>query len=105
MTPTAVLCASDLAHGVVKGQAEDLDVEVNGVAGEVAFGPAPVGVFDDETGKGGQNKITRLTRDELETALLEQRRQRGEPGGADLLARPSGFIEWVGHSLFASGVG
>ena len=30
------LCAGDLAHGIVEGQAEDLDMEVNGVAGEVA---------------------------------------------------------------------
>ncbi len=69
-----------MAHGVVEGQAEDLDVKVNGVAGEVAFGPAPVGVFDDETRHGGQNKIAGLPCDELEAALLRQRRQRGEPG-------------------------
>jgi hypothetical protein len=37
--------------------------------------------------------------------LLEQRHQRCQPGGADLLPRPSGFIEWAGHSLFANGVG
>ena len=77
----------DLAHGVMEGQAEDLDVEVNGVAGEIAFGPAPVAVFDDEAGIGGQNKIARLAGDELESALLEQRHQRGQPGSADLLAR------------------
>ncbi len=35
MTPTAGLCAGDLAHGVMEGQAEDLDMEVNGVAGQV----------------------------------------------------------------------
>ncbi len=35
------LRAGDLAHGVVEGEAEDLDVEVNGVAGQVALGPAP----------------------------------------------------------------
>jgi hypothetical protein len=28
----------NLAHGVVEGQAEDLNAEVNGVAGEVALG-------------------------------------------------------------------
>lgn len=53
----------DLAHGVVEGQAEDLDVEVNGIAGKIAFRPAPVAVFDDETGIGGQNKIAGLTGD------------------------------------------
>ena len=37
-----LFCAGDLAHGVVEGQAEDLDVEVNGVAGQISFGPAPV---------------------------------------------------------------
>jgi hypothetical protein len=63
-----ILWANDLAHGIVEGQAEHLDVEVNGVAGEVAFGPAPVTVFDDEAGIGGQNKIARLAFDELESA-------------------------------------
>ena len=53
MTPVVILAAGDLAHSVVEGQAEDLDVEVNGVASEVAFRPAPVTVFDDETGIGG----------------------------------------------------
>ena len=70
--PVVGLCAGDLAHGVVEGQAEDLDMEVNGVAGEVALRPAPVAVFDDEAGKGGQNKIARLAGDELETVFLEQ---------------------------------
>ena len=37
----------DQAHGVVEGLAEDLEVEVDGVAGEVAFGPASVAVFED----------------------------------------------------------
>ena len=54
MTPAVVLCAGDLAHGVVEREAEDLDVEVNGVAGEVTFRPAPIAVFDDEAGIGGQ---------------------------------------------------
>ena len=42
----------NFAHGVVEGQAEHLDKEVDGVAGEVALGPAPIGVLDDETGEG-----------------------------------------------------
>ena len=50
MTPAAGLLTGNLAHGVVEGQAEDLDVEVDGIASEVAFGPAPVTVFDDEAG-------------------------------------------------------
>jgi hypothetical protein len=66
MTRAVVLCASDLAHGVVKGQTENLNMEVNGVAGEVAFRPAPVAVFDDETGIGWQNKIASFARDDLD---------------------------------------
>ena len=38
------------------------------VAGEVALGPAPVTVFDDQTGTGGQNEIARLVFDELDVA-------------------------------------
>ena len=57
MTPVVGLSASDLAHGVVEGEAEGLDVEVNGVTGEIALRPAPVAVFDDEAGIGGQNEI------------------------------------------------
>ena len=59
-----------MAHGVVEGQAEDLDKEVDGVAGEVVLGPAsawlrrgrpaPVAVLEDEAGIGGQNEIARL---------------------------------------------
>ncbi len=105
MTLADGLCAGDLAHGVVEGQAEDLDVEVNSIAGEVSFRPAPVAVFDDKTGIGGQNKITGLARDDLESAFFQQRHQWCEPGGADLLARPPNiFKRWVGHSLFANGV-
>lgn len=76
----------DVAHGLVEGQAKDLDVEVNGVAGEVALGPAPVAVFDDETGKSRQDKIARLCRDELQAAFLQERNQWSDSCGADLLA-------------------
>ena len=65
MPPAVVLGAGDQAHGIMEGQADNLDVEVNGVAGEVAFGPAPVNVFGDEAGIGGQNKFTRLAGDEF----------------------------------------
>ncbi len=101
----------DLAHGVVEGQAEDLDMEVNGVAGEVSLGPAPIAVFYDQAGIGGQNEIARLACDEFEAPLLQERNQRGQPGGADLLARPARCLRtattkrWVGHSLSSSGVG
>ncbi len=43
------------AHGVVKRPAEDLGVEVDGVAAVVAFGPAPVAFLDDEAGKVGHH--------------------------------------------------
>ena len=109
MTSAVVLDAGDLAHGIVEGQAEDLDVEVNGVASKVAFGPAPVTVFDDEAGIGGQNKIAGLLGNELKPALLEQRHQQCQPGGADLFARPPWALRttmrrWVGHSLFSNAV-
>ena len=109
MTPAVVLCASELAHGVVEGQAEDLDVEVNGIAGQIAFGPAPVAVFDDESGIGGQNIVACVPSNEFKFALLEQRHQWREPGGADLFARPKWALRptmrrWVGHSLFSNGV-
>ena len=108
-TPAAGLCAGNLAHGVVEGLAEDLDMEVDGVASEMAFWPAPVAVFYDETGISGQNKIACLACDELESALLEYRHERYQSGGADLFARPAWALraamrQWVGHSLFSNGV-
>ena len=47
--------SSDLAHSVVEGQAEDLGTEVDGVAGQIPLGPAPIGVFNDQTGIGGRD--------------------------------------------------
>ena len=47
-----VLSSGDLAHGVAKGQAKDLDTEVYGMAGQVALRPSPIGVFDDQAGIG-----------------------------------------------------
>jgi hypothetical protein len=44
--------AGDVVHGLVEGQPQDLDKEVNGVASPVPLGPAPITVFDDEAGKG-----------------------------------------------------
>ncbi len=88
--------AGDLAHGVMEGQAEHLDVEVNGIAGQIFFGPAPVGVVDDETGIGRQDEVARLTCDELESALVEQRNKRGQARGADLLTRPTAALAAIG---------
>ena len=53
-----------MAHGVMEGQAKDLDEKVNGVARQVAFGPAPVAVFDDEAGMSGQKEVAGLALDE-----------------------------------------
>ena len=98
MTPAVgLLCAGDLAHGVVEGQAEDLDMEVNGVAGQVAFGPAPVAVFDDEAGISGQNKIAGLACDELESAFL----QAAEPVGP---AGRRGFVRAVQRTFLSNGL-
>jgi hypothetical protein len=63
----------------VEGQAKDLDVEVNGVASQIAFGPAPITVFYDQSRIGGQDKVARLAFDELESALLQERDERGQP--------------------------
>ena len=92
MMPLAGLsCAGDLAHGVVEGQSQDLDMEVNGVAGQVALRPTPGTVCDDQAGIGGQNKIARLPFDEFQSAMPEQRHQWGDAGGADLFPRPPWF--------------
>src|SRR3954464_1275684 len=76
--------ADDLAHGVVKVHFQDLDKEVDGVAGEVALRPAPIAFFEDETGEGGQFEVARLLFDKLQAALLQQRYERGLSGSADL---------------------
>lgn len=103
--------AGDLAHGVVEAHSEHAHEEVDGVAGEVSFRPAPVAVLDEQSGMSGQFKVARLSFDELEAALLQQRNQRGQPGGADLFAGPAraggvgGVTRGVAHSLLSSGVG
>jgi hypothetical protein len=59
------LCAGDGAHGVVKAHSQNLDEQVDGVAGQIPFRPAPVAVFEDQTGMGGQFKVARLSFEEL----------------------------------------
>lgn len=100
------LLAEDLAHGVMEAHAEDGGEEVDGVTGEVAFGPSPVGVFDDETREGGEVEVMGFAFGELESALLEKGRQGDQSCGADLVAGPAGlfFIVVGGHGLFSSGV-
>jgi hypothetical protein len=91
-----------LVHGDVKGQAENVNVEVNGVAGQIALGSAPVAVFGDVAGIDGQNTIA------ASLAMNSSPRcwsngGSGERGGADLFTRPPGAI-WEGdcHNLFAN---
>jgi hypothetical protein len=57
----------------MEAQAQDLDLEVDGIAMEVALGPAPIRLFDDEAGEGGQLEVARLLFDELEAAFLQER--------------------------------
>lgn len=100
-----ILCAGDPAHGVVEGEAEDLNEKINGISCHIALGPAPVGVFYDEAGIGGQNIIARLLCDELECLFLQERYQRSQAGDADLFTRPACLMGVGCHSLFSSGVG
>ncbi len=58
------LRSGDLAHGVVEVHSQNLNKEVDGIASQVALGPAPVAVLDDEAGKDGQLEIARLLFDE-----------------------------------------
>ena len=83
-----------MAHGVVEGQFEHLDMEVDGVAGEIALRPAPITVFEDESGKGRQLKVARLPCDEWESSFLQEWNQWGQARGADLLAGPPGCWRW-----------
>ena len=52
-----VLFADDLSHGIVERKAEDFDMKVDGVSGEVTLGPSPVGFFYDETLVGRQGEV------------------------------------------------
>ena len=79
----------DLEHGVVEGQFEDLNEEVDGVALEVTLGPAPVAFFEEETGEGGQLEVAGLLLDELEAVLVQEWDQRCPASGADLFAGPA----------------
>ncbi len=64
-------------------------MEVDGVAGEVAFGPSPVAILDDETGKGRQKVVAAPAFKQLKVSFLKQRQERSQSGGADLLASPA----------------
>ena len=66
----------------MEGQAKDLRAKVDCVALEIAFGPAPVAVLDDEAGILAHEEVAAAELDQDQAALFEQRRQRREPGGA-----------------------
>jgi hypothetical protein len=55
--------SGDLEHGVVEGQLENLDKEVDGVTFQAASVPVPIGFLDDEAGEGGQLQVARLLLD------------------------------------------
>ena len=73
----------------MKGHAQDLHEEVDGVAGQIAVWPAPATFFDNQPWKVRQLEIACFPFDELQPALLQQRNQRSLERGADLLARPA----------------
>ena len=54
---------------------EDLDKEVDGIAGDVAFGPAPIRLFDQKVRDSGQFEVTRRSLNNLQALFLEQRQQ------------------------------
>lgn len=99
----------DVAHGLVEGQAQDLDEEVDGVAGQVALWPAPVILLEDEAWESGQGEVARFLGDELESPFFQQRREFSVPRRLDLFAGPAragrGFKRGAGHSLSFSEVG
>ena len=91
-----------MAHGFVEAHAEDLCEEVDGISREVAFGPSPVGVFDDKAGEGAELEHMGFALGEGEAALVQHGREGDEAGRTDLFAGLSGvfFIEVGGHGLF-----
>jgi hypothetical protein len=69
-----------LGHGLIEGHAENLDKEVDGIAGLVLAGPSPVGVFDKESLVGGQFEVLGFARDQFEAALAQERFERRHAG-------------------------
>ena len=63
--------AGDVVHGLVEGQPQDLDKEVDGVTFQAASVPVPIGFLDDEAGEGGQLQVARLLLDQLEALKNE----------------------------------
>src|SRR2546430_3138846 len=71
--------AGDLAHGIVKAQAQDLDEELDGVAGQFALGPAPVAVFEEQAREGRSEEHTSELQSQSNLVcrlLLEKKKKR-----------------------------
>ena len=49
----------------MEGSPEHLDVEVDGVAALISFGPAPIAFFYDETGEVGHQVVATSGLDEV----------------------------------------
>lgn len=111
MRPVGASGTQEGAHGVVEAHSQDLDAEVNGVAGQMALGPAPITVFEQEARVGEQLEVVGVAFAQGQSALLHQRHQWDQASGADLVAGPTrrgtrrGFRRGGGHSLSSSGVG
>ena len=97
--------AGDLLHGIVEGETEHAHAEVDGIARKLTIRPAPIGVFDDETGIGRHGIIARVVLDHGESAFFEQRNQWCDACGTDLVVGPARFRRRGCHSLFSNGVG
>jgi hypothetical protein len=72
----------------MEGEAEDFREEVDGVARLISFGPAPIGVFDEEALVCEHFEVLGGAFVEPKAPFLEQRSQGSHAGGADLLPGP-----------------
>ena len=61
-------------------QSQNFHAEVDGVASQVALGPAPIAIFDDEAGIGEDVVVRGIALTELEAASLEEWNDGGEAG-------------------------
>lgn len=126
-TRKPALRPDNFRHGVVEGKTDDLNEKVDGVAGFIALGPAPIGVFDEEAVVVEHFEVLSGPLNEPQATFLKQRGQGDDAGGADLLpcpgpgGQPPSFwrrVPWGavlvaavvikavgGHSLSSNGVG
>ena len=73
----------------MEGAAEHLDEGGDGVAPFVGAEPAPVVVFDDQSGEVGQVEVAVWARLQAQALAGEQGRQFGAAGGLDLASEPA----------------